>query len=646
MAGRKESGRGKKRDEWDDPPSGWIGRVVRFFIVVSVWGAIALSAVVLWYARELPDITKKPQFERQPSVTVLDADGRQVAIYGNIKGEALGAEDFPPDLVHAVLAIEDRRFYSHFGIDPIGLARAMLTNLLHGKLMQGGSTITQQLAKNLFLSQERTFKRKVQEALLALWLERELSKDEILSAYLNRVYLGGGAYGVDAAARLYFGKPARDMTLRESATIAGLLKAPSRFSPLSNPRLASKRADVVVEAMRDAGYLDEERAVEKKGMRAPPPPPRKPGAVEATRYYTDWIVEQLGEIAGTPEGDLVVYTTLDSPLQTSAENALGAALKSRGEEQHFTQGAVMVMRTDGAVTAMVGGRDYRESQFNRATQALRQPGSSFKPILYLAALGQGWMPDSLIEDAPIHDGRYRPENYDGKYYGTTTLESALALSMNTAAVRLMREVGPRGVIETARRLGISAPLDPNLALALGSSGVPMIEMMAAYGAFARDGLEAEPFGIVRIEDSEGRLVYERPRNPFAARVAVPEHVRALNFMMTQVIERGTGRGALLPWPAAGKTGTSQNYRDAWFLGFTSEYVAGVWIGNDDNSPMKRVSGGSVPAAIWRETMLAAHAGRAPEGISAYSTPGASEGDGFEGLLSRLLGGGQGDGLNR
>lgn len=641
---KEKAGHSARHSEWDDPPRrGFVGGLLRLALVLSFWGGIFLCGLVLWYARELPSITKKPQFERQPSITIFDSQGKQVAIYGNIRGEALDLKDFPPDLIHAVLAIEDRRFYSHIGLDPIGLARAMVTNLLHGRLVQGGSTITQQLAKNLFLSQERTFKRKVQEALLALWLEHELSKDEILAAYLNRVYLGGGAYGVDAAARLYFDKPARQLTLRESATIAGLLKAPSRYSPLSNPGLSSRRADTVIAAMRDAGYLDED-GKSGKSARIPPPPPRKPGSVEATRYYTDWIVDQLGEIVGTPENDVVVYTTLEKPVQNAAENALGAALRARGGEQHFSQGAVMAMRTDGAVVAMVGGRDYSESQFNRATQAFRQPGSSFKPILYLTALEQGWRPDSLIEDGPISGGKYRPENYESKYYGTTTLESALALSMNTAAVRLMKEVGPRNVVGTARRLGISAPLDSNLALALGSSGVPMIEMVTAYGVFARDGLESEPYGIERVEDREGNVIYQKPHDTFAARVAIPENVRALNYMMTQVIERGTGRGAMLPWPAAGKTGTSQNYRDAWFLGFTSDYVAGVWVGNDDNSPMKRISGGSVPAQIWRETMMAAQGGRTPQGVSVSSIPavdGGGNGGGgepFDGLLSRLLGG--------
>lgn len=645
MARKHGTGKRHSVTEWDDPPErGFLASVLRFTLILSVWGGLALGALVLWYARELPAITRKPQFERQPSITVYDIRGNRIALYGNIKGEALGIDDVPPDLVHAVLAIEDRRFYNHFGIDLIGLARAVLTNLVQGRLVQGGSTITQQLAKNLFLSQERTFKRKVQEALLALWLERELSKDEILAAYLNRVYMGGGAYGVDAAARLYFDKAAQDLTLRESATLAGLLKAPSRFSPLASPRLASQRADVVIAAMREAGYLEKQGAMTKTA-RIPPPPPRKPGAVEATRYYADWIVDQLDEILGTPEDDVSVYTTLDPEIQNAAENALGGALRAKGVEHRFGQGAVMVMDTQGAVVAMVGGRDYAASQFNRVTQSLRQPGSSFKPILFLTALEQGWGLDSLVEDGPIRNGKYRPENYEGKYYGTTTLESALALSMNTAAVRLMKEVGPRRVIATARRLGVAAPLDANLSLALGSSGVPMIEMMRAYGVFARDGLETQPFGILKIEGSDGQTIYEKSRDVFARRVVAPEPIRVLNFMLGQVIERGTGRSASLPWPAAGKTGTSQDYRDAWFFGFTSDYVAGVWVGNDDNSPMKRISGGSVPAGIWRDVMLAAQGQRAPEGLSLPSTPPtptpdpSSTGAGFDGLLSRLLGGG-------
>jgi penicillin-binding protein 1A len=624
--------------EWDDPPPrGVVSRILKGLLIVGIWGAIFLGGMVVWYARDLPDVARAPLFKRQPSITILDIHGQTVAVYGDIKGEALALSDMPAWLVEAVLATEDRRFYSHFGIDPIGLARASLKNIFSGRVVQGGSTITQQLAKNLFLSHERTLRRKIQEAILALWLESSLTKDEILSAYLNRVYMGAGAYGVDAAARLYFNKSARDLTLRESAMLAGLLKAPSRYSPLNNPRLAAARADTVLAAMKDAGYLDADES--PKSAKIPLPPPRKPGSVEATRYYADWIVDQIDDLVGPPEKDMIVETTMDPSVQTAGENALSRVLQEQGRDLRIGQGALVLMSTDGAVTAMVGGRNYRESQFNRVTQAFRPPGSSFKPIVYLAALEAGWRPDSLIEDAPISSGKYRPENYDGKYYGTVMLESALALSLNTATVRLMKEVGAGAVVETARRLGIQAPLEANLSLSLGSDGVPMVEMLRAYGVIARSGLDVEPYGIVKIRDADGQVYYERPAGRFAARVVSPAATQALTGMMAQVIESGTGRGAWLPFPAAGKTGTSQNFRDAWFVGFTSDYVAAVWLGNDDNSPMKKVTGGAAPARIWRDVMMAAHNTRLP---ARFRFDGAQGGDSignFDGLLSRILGSG-------
>lgn len=630
-------GRSAPSSEWDDPPRRGVFRgLVRFCFILAIWGLIFTGGVVVWYAKDLPDVARASVFKRQPSITVLDIHGNTVAVYGDIKGEALALSDFPAYLTEAVLATEDRRFYSHFGIDPIGLVRAGLKNLISGRVVQGGSTITQQLAKNLFLSQERTFRRKVQEAILALWIEQTLSKDEILSAYLNRVYMGAGAYGMDAAARVYFNKSARNVTLREAATLAGLLKAPSRYSPLNNPGLASARADTVIAAMRDAGYLeaDDSPSVSK----IPLPPPRKPGSVRATRYYADWVVDQIDDLIGPPDKDLIVETTLDPSVQSAAENALSRVLQEQGKARHIAQGAVMVMSTDGAVTAMIGGRDYKDSQFNRATQAFRSPGSSFKPFVYLAALEQGWTPGSMIEDAPIDSGKYRPGNYDGEYYGMVDLGTALAFSLNTATVRLMKEIGPARVVETARRLGIQASLGENLSLSLGSDGVPMIEMLRAYGVIARSGLDVEPYGIVKIRDEDGQVYYERPAGRFAARVVLPEAAQGVTGMMAQVIERGTGRGAQLPFPAAGKTGTSQDFRDAWFVGFTADYVAAVWLGNDDNTPMKKVTGGSFPAQIWRESMMAAQNTRLPARFRFDTEEDfmSSGGGNFDGLLSRLL----------
>ena len=529
--------------------------------------------------------------------------------YGELKGVNVTVAELPPNLINAVLAIEDRRFYYHFGVDPIGLLRAMARNVKEGRVVQGGSTITQQLAKNLFLSRERTYKRKIQEAMLAVWLEHKLTKDEILSAYLNRVYLGAGTFGVEAAAQTYFNKSAGEMDLRECATIAGLLKAPSRYSPLSNPSLAKERADTVIMAMRDAGYLNDADA---KGMTdLPPTPLRKPTGGDIVRYYGDWVMSDLADMIGTPNSDLIVDTTLDSNVQQAAEEALTKALRAEeAEEKHVTQGAVIVMDYTGAVLAMVGGKDYGLSQFNRAVQSYRQPGSSFKPVVYLTALENGMNRNTIVVDEPITMGKYRPTNFKGEYYGELPLYAALAYSLNTIAFQLTKEFGVDRVIDMARRLGIEAPLNRDLSLALGSSGVPLIQMTSMYATIGNQGALVQPYAIRRVRDKDGRLIYERSGRIVRGRTVVdPRLTQELAGMMSGVLEFGTGRGAQVPYPSAGKTGTSQDFRDAWFMGFTDTYIGGVWVGNDDNSSMKRVTGVSIPARVWKETVMGAYNAR-------------------------------------
>jgi penicillin-binding protein 1A len=616
-------------------------RVARFCLIMGIWCFIALSLLVGWYAADLPDVLDSPQFERRASIVMNAADGSQIARYGELTGLSVKVNEMPPHLIYAVIATEDRRFYQHHGVDPIGIFRAMAANVLHRRVMQGGSTITQQLAKNLFLSHERTLKRKIQEALLALWLERRLTKDEILSAYLNRVYLGSGAYGVDAAAHIYFSKSAKDVTLRESAILAGLLKAPSRYAPDSNPGLAAKRAKVVLQAMADAGYITEEEA--GKASYTVPTPPRKPSEGGGVRYFTDWVSAELNNMIGTTDRDLVVQTTLDPAIQEAAEKALSAALRDHGAEVNATQGALIVIDRSGAIRAMVGGRDYSASQFNRATQALRPPGSSFKPFVYLTALGFGMRPDDIIEDLPLDSGKYRPQNFHNEYHGRVAAETALALSLNTAAVRLCKEVGVGNVITTARRMGITADLPYDLSLSLGSAGVPMIEMVGAYGTLADGGRKVTPYAVTRIVDKDGKTVYRRSGVIVAGeQVLDPRVVNDMDRMLSAVVEYGTGRRASLPFHAAGKTGTSQDFRDAWFIGYTDRYTAAVWLGNDDNSSMKGTTGGSLPAQVWHDVMLAAHqrggrdgayAGSAPESTGSYG----GEGGGFGGLIQRLVG---------
>ena len=609
----------------------FIRGALKWLLVLGLWMGIVVGILCAWYAQELPDITQKASFERKNSITVKAADGSVIARYGEIRGENITVDEMPPHLVSAVLAIEDRRFYYHFGIDPIGLLRAVFTNATQGRVAQGGSTITQQLAKNLFLSQERTLKRKIQEAMLAVWLEYHLTKDEILSAYLNRVYMGSGIYGVDGAARLYFNKDLKDINLQEAATLAGLLKAPSRYSPLNNPGLSKERADVVLNAMVDANFIKKKDA--ENFTKVPPLPAIKPSGGSAEKYYADWVVDGLEDLIGTPREDIVIETTMDTSIQEAAEAALIEAIAKNGEEKHITQGAALVMRPDGRVLAMVGGRDYAFSQFNRATQARRQPGSSFKPYVYLAALEYGIRPNDLFVDEPITVGRYRPQNFAGEYFGEVPMSAALMLSLNTVAFNIAKIVGPDHIVDTARRLGIISKLNPDLSLSLGTNEVTMLEHATAYAALANGGVAVFPYAITKITGEDGTLYYQKREDRARRRVADAHLVAELRSMMEQVLTNGTGQRARLPWPAYAKTGTSQDSRDAWFMGFTNEIVAGVWMGNDDSSPMKNVTGGSFPADVWKAIMLKARGRYAPVAVSGGGFSG-----GFESLMGRLTGG--------
>jgi penicillin-binding protein 1A len=511
----------------------------------------------------------------------------------------------PPYLPKAFVAIEDRRFYSHFGIDPVGVSRAILRDVTGRRGIEGGSTLTQQLAKNLFLTQERTLSRKIQEAILALWLERRYSKDQILELYLNRVYFGSGAYGVEAAAQRYFGKSARSVTLSEAALLAGLMKSPTRLAPNRNLAGANERAAQVITAMAEQGHITE--AMAKVALANPAQVWRQKGA-GSIDYAADYVMDALDDTVGAIDEDIVVTTTIDMKMQTEAERALTDELNARGGKFGVEQGAIVALDPSGAVKAMVGGRNYADSQFNRAVAAKRQPGSAFKPFVYLAALEKGLTPDSVRDDAPISVKGWNPENYSREYFGPVTLTTALSLSLNTVAVRLGLEVGPKTVVAVAHRLGISSDLDPVPSIALGSSEVTPLEMVSAYAAFANGGIGVQPHVIARVRTAGGKQLYAR-RNASFGRVIDPQYVAMMNAMMQETLLTGTARKAELPgWQAAGKTGTSQDWRDAWFVGYTSYLVAGVWLGNDDGSPTKKVSGGNLPVEIWSRFMKSAHAG--------------------------------------
>lgn len=608
-------------------------RLMKWGLILAIWAGIFLTGVLLWFAKDLPDITQTADFQRRSAIIVQASDGSTLARYGELKGNAVSLKDMPPYLPQAVLATEDRRFYEHPGIDIYGIARAMAVNILKGHLVQGGSTITQQLAKNLFLTHDRKFKRKIQEALLALWLEHELTKDEILTAYLNRVYLGSGVYGVSAASRLYFGKDVKDINLQEAAILAGLLKAPSRYSPLNNPELAKERSKTVLAAMVDAGYITEKDVANLKNL--PPRPPTKPTGEKSDRYFSDWVIEGLDDLIGTPDMDIIVETTLNPVIQAKAEEVVRGNIDKYRKDRAVTQGAALVMQPDGRILAMVGGYDYGQSQFNRTIQAHRAPGSSFKPVVYLTALRNGATPDTKILDAPITKGDYRPENYAKKYYGEVTLEEALARSLNTVAVRIADKVGIDRVIKTARDLGIISKLQPDLSLALGSSGISMLEMCVAYATIDNGGHRIYPYAISRITTTDGRVLYERKPPTSYTSVVEDKPIEELKAMMHNVVENGTGRHAKISVPAAGKTGTSQDSRDAWFIGFTDRIVAAVWLGNDDNSPMNHVTGGSLPAYMWARIAETAEQ-HAPE-ETAFPDSGVNNSNGFSGLLGRLIG---------
>jgi penicillin-binding protein 1A len=606
--------------------------LVNWGLVAAIWGAVALAVLVGWYAYDLPEVTSIAKSGRQPSITMIAADGSQIAAVGDVRGKTVSLDEVPLTLRQALIAVEDRRFYDHLGVDPKGLARAMLANLRAGRIVQGGSTITQQLAKNLFLNPDRTIRRKVQELLLALWLERKFTKDQILTLYLNRVYFGAGNYGVDAAARRYFGKPVQQLTLYESALLAGLLKAPSRYNPARNAGGADQRTELVLNAMVAAGYLsaaEAEAALEKKSR-------SRVLAIGQARYFTDWVLNQVSDYVGQTARDLVIVTTLDPRLQQIAEKELISLLDGPGAELRASQAAFVALTPSGAVRAMVGGRDYAESQFNRAVQALRQPGSAFKVFTYLAAFEKGLEPDDRFLDAPVEVDGWAPRNYDDRYYGQVTLREAFARSLNSVAVKVTRDVGPQQVAAIARRLGISSDLEATPSIALGTSEVTLLELTAAYAVFANRGSGVWPYAIAEIREASGRVLYRRSGGGPGQVVEFPA-VNQMADLMAATVEWGSGKAARQKRPAAGKTGTSQEFRDAWFVGYTADLVAGAWFGNDDEAPMDNVTGGNLPARLWGRVMARGLAGVPASPLPRGDVVVAENDDGFISRILRRLG---------
>lgn len=577
------------------------GRIASILGGVIVAGFLILAGVAVWALQDVP-FAEIAQGTREPVVVLQAADGRALVQQGPYRGHYASLDEFPDHLVQAVLSIEDRRYHEHWGLDFRGMARALIRNLFAGEVVQGGSTITQQFLKIRYLEQDRTLKRKIQEALLAFWIETRMPKDEILARYLNDVYLGAGATGMPAAARVYFDKSVDELTLAESAMLAGLIKAPSQLNPLENLEGAKDRAGVVLNAMGEAGYLQASEIVAAKlgSTQLSPSRPDMGGG----SWFADWVISDAREIAGPFRGSIEVKTTLVPELQAAAEQIVSEALATQGAEKGVTQAALVALRPDGAVVAMVGGGDYTASKFNRAVAAKRQPGSTFKLFVYYAALRAGLAPNDRIEDSPIEIDGWNPENYSGKYRGRVKLAEAFARSLNAATVRLAMDVGIRQVAAAARDLGIDADLTETPSLALGSSEVTLLDLTGAYASVRAGITPIEPWGIASfaVDDAGQRFRIGPSRRPERELGDLQDPLVGL---LKLVVDKGTGKAAALDGFAAGKTGTSQDYRDAWFVGFNEALTVGVWVGNDDGSPMRKVTGGQLPATMWKNFMIRA-----------------------------------------
>lgn len=636
---KKQPPRLKKRKGKKNSETSFKKVLFKAAFTMAMWGCVLLLVLIIYYARDLPDVSKINENPRQPSITIYDRNGEAIATIGDLYGDYIKYKEFPKVLINAVTSTEDRRFFEHSGIDLQGLARAFFTNIFKGHLVQGGSTITQQLAKIVYLSHERTLKRKIQELALAFYLENKFTKEQILTMYLNRIYTGNGNYGMDAAAKSYFGKSVRDVNLVESAVLAGLIKAPSRYSPANHPDLALERAHQVLSNMVNNDKLKASKVPEGK-LKYSFTAPRNRVQNKAP-YFTDWVREQLPDYIGQySSGDIEIYTTIDTRLQQIANDTLSKSLTANGEKHNVEQGAMLVMSPDGGILAMTGGKAYGESQFNRATQAQRQPGSAFKLFVYLAALENGYTPETMVDDSPIKIKGWSPENHDNKFLGDITLREAFAKSINTVAVRVAKDIGMSKISNMAYRLGVTSEINKDLSSALGTSEVNLLELTGAYAHLANYGNAVWTHGITKITVNN-EVAYERQKSG-DERVISEDATAQMNDLLKSVVTDGTGHNAQLPFDTAGKTGTTQNLRDAWFIGFSGDYVAGVWMGNDDATSMDKIAGGSLPALVWKDFMERAEADKSPNNIPtdsgsiAAGRPAESPGV-WEGIVKSLGG---------
>jgi penicillin-binding protein 1A len=604
--------RGRKQKK---PFSAWrlFGRLFYWLTTFAVVGAIAVAGIVYYYWMQMPSVTTWAVPDRPANIRIVAADGQLISNRGKMGGEAVSLRDLPHFVPAAFIAIEDKRFYEHFGVDVYGLGSVALESIRAGRVTRGASTITQQLAKNLFLTPDQTLGRKVQEALLAIWLEHNYTKDEILELYLNRVFFGNNSTGIEAASETYFGKSANNLSLGEAAILAGSLQAPSRLNPKGDPAAVQARQQLVLRAMADQGYIS---GAESKAATIDPDQTIRTKVAGSESYVADWVEGLVTAYIGDIKQDVIVYTTINWDLQKEAEFLIREAVAEEGPTYNFTQGALVALDSNGAVRAVVGGADYQKSQYNRAVTSRRQPGSAFKPFVYMAAMEKGFTPDTVAQDAPININGWQPENSDGKYMGELTLRQALAYSRNTVAAQLAWNVGPEKVVEAAQRMGISSPLMAVPSIALGTQEVSLLELTAGYAPFANGGNGVIANVVTRIESADGKVLYDAvPAGP--GQVVSPTVVGEMNDMLSTALDIGTGKHAhLTGWQIAGKTGTSQKARDALFVGYTSRMVTGVWLGNDDDEGTS-LAGGSVPTQIWSDFMAKAH-----EGLPADNLPDA------------------------
>ncbi|MBE7636040.1 PBP1A family penicillin-binding protein [Sneathiella sp. P13V-1] len=597
---------------------GWGTMLLNWGGTVILWGILFVGAVMGYFAYTLPDISGINDIQKRPSMVLEASNGTRFATYGDLYGKMLKPGEIPQVMKNAILATEDAHFYDHFGINPFSLVRAAWRNYEAGRVVEGGSTITQQLAKNLFLTPERSIARKIREVLLAFWLEANYSKEEILALYLNRVYFGSGTYGIDAATRKYFSKPVAKLSTAEAAMLAGLVKAPTYYAPTVSLNRAQQRSTVVMRRMQAVGHLTKTEA--DKLVKQPATLRHAGSNFRNVRYYSDWVVSEVRSFIGRSDLDLVIRTTLDLNLQKAAETSIERTLAKQGKKFDVEQAAMVAMGPKGDVLAMVGGRKYASSSFNRATSAKRQPGSVFKTVVFAAGFENGRNPNDIYQDKPVNIGGWKPNNYTRRYQGPMSLRSAYAQSINTVAVRLAEDIGRGRVADMAKTLGLTGSFPTHPSISLGTNEVTLIEMTSAYAIIANGGSGVLPYGVLEIRTKGGEVLYKR-QSSGKGRMISGRTVNNMRDIMSHTLTNGTGRAANPGFAAAGKTGTTQDYRDAWFIGFTPDLVAGVWFGNDNGSPTKKVTGSNLPAVTWKSFMQEAKGKKpAPQFVAVAEKP--------------------------